>query len=345
MIRLSKLSKTYTTPTGETVWALRDIELTVEPGEIFGIIGRSGAGKSTLIRCINLLEQPTSGSIFIDGDDITELRGSRLRQVRHQIGMIFQHFNLLSVRNVLGNVLLPLELMKMSPQERRDRALPLLELTGLADKQRCYPGQLSGGQKQRIAIARALASHPKVLLCDEATSALDPETTMSILELLKDINRKLGLTVVLITHDMDVLKSICDRVAVLDHGVIVEQTDIVNFFIHPQTTVGKTFVNSCLKMELPPAIEARLSHQQIPDSYPLLRISFRGDVASEPLMSQLVEKFSLKINILQANIENIHEVMIGILVVEVMGDLNQLEQGIAFLKSKGVQVEVLGYVK
>ena len=225
MIELRQLNKTYPSKTGPFT-ALTNINLTVKPGEIFGVIGKSGAGKSSLIRCVNLLERPTSGSVNIDGHDLTKLSPKKLRQIRGQIGMIFQHFNLLNNRTVLDNVALPLELTGKDRITIRKEVLPLLELVGLSDKQRAYPSQLSGGQKQRVAIARALSTRPKVLLCDEMTSALDPKTTRSILELIQSINQQFKLSILLITHEMNVIKTIADRVAVLDHGRIIEESDV-----------------------------------------------------------------------------------------------------------------------
>src|SRR5579859_3251829 len=230
---------------------LQDLSLSVKKGEIFGIIGRSGAGKSTLIRCINMLERPTAGRVTIDGQDITALSGASLRDARRRIGMIFQHFNLLSSRTVFDNVAFPLELHGMSKAQIEQEVLPLLELVGLSEKRTAYPSQLSGGQKQRVAIARALASKPAVLLCDEATSALDPETTQSILALLKDINQKLDLTILLITHEMPVIKAICDKVAVLDKGVVVEQGPVFDIFTAPKAPVTKLMVHDLIDRDLP----------------------------------------------------------------------------------------------
>ena len=235
MIRISELEKVFAGSDGGDVTALKGLSLEVEKGEVFGIIGLSGAGKSTLIRCINLLERPTSGRIEIDGQDITDYRGTALRQLRSSIGMIFQHFNLLMQRTVAGNLAFPLEIAAVPSKEIKARVEELLELVGLADKAHAYPAQLSGGQKQRVAIARALANHPKVLLCDEATSALDPLTTQSILGLLRDINRNFGLTIVLITHEMAVIREICHRVAVIDHNRIVEAGPVIDVIAHSQS--------------------------------------------------------------------------------------------------------------
>ena len=250
MIEISNLTKIYKTPMHD-VMALDQVSLKVEKGEIFGIIGLSGAGKSTLIRCINMLEKPTSGSIIVDGEVITSLDKKDLRHARQKIGMIFQQFNLLSSRNVFDNIMFPLEISQVPVNEARQRVGELLEIVGLTDKAKVYPEQLSGGQKQRVGIARALANRPKLLLSDEATSALDPQTTKSILKLLKDINSRLDLTILLITHDMNVIKQVCDRVAVIDNSRIVETGDVLKIFSNPGTPTSKSFINSIVKQELP----------------------------------------------------------------------------------------------
>ena len=237
MITFKNISKTFR-GSGGLVHALSDVSLHVPEGCIYGVIGSSGAGKSTLIRCANLLEAPTEGEVLVAGQNLVELSSAELRKARREIGMIFQHFNLLSSRTVYQNIALPLELAGQSAAEIEKAITPLLELVGLEDKRNSYPSQLSGGQKQRVAIARALASQPKVLLCDEATSALDPQTTVSILNLLRDINKKLGLTILLITHEMDVVKSICDRVAILSQGRVIEENDVESFFLSPKTKTG-----------------------------------------------------------------------------------------------------------
>jgi len=343
MIELQGLTKTYKTPSG-SLTALDDINLRVAPGEIFGIIGKSGAGKSTLIRCVNLLEQPSAGVIRVAGQEITGLTKFKLRNARRQMGMIFQHFNLLSSRTVYNNIALPLQLASTPKAIIETKVNDLLELTGLSDKKNTYPSQLSGGQKQRVAIARALANEPKVLLCDEATSALDPPTTQSILKLLKDINKKLNLTILLITHEMDVVKTICDKVAVIDNGNIIEQGDIIDFFMHPKTAVSEEFVNSCFSKELPTTISNRLLSSQEKDSTPLVRISFVGSSASEPIIAHLIQEIKLDVNILQANIEVVKDNPIGIMIVQLEGKQKNIDAGINYLKEKNLNVEVLGYV-
>lgn len=343
MIKLINVSKSYPTHAG-MLHALKNINLEVPTGDIFGIIGMSGAGKSTLIRCFNLLERPTQGIVEFKGQNLSQLTTNQLRTIRRQISMIFQHFNLLSQRTVYQNVALPLEFIKQSTHQIKDTVMPLLELTGLTDKMNSYPSELSGGQKQRVAIARALASKPTVLLCDEATSALDPYTTKSILQLLKDINQKLGLTIVLITHEVDVVKQICDRVALIHDGELIEEDSIFDFFTKPQTVLAKEFVKSSLKHELPFVLQQQLETKERDHSNILLRIIFHGKVASEPLVAHLMQNFGIKLNILQANIEFLKNDLLGIMVTEVMNNNEQLKDGIKYLEQQGVNVEILGYV-
>lgn len=343
MIKLVNITKIYNS-LKSPIYVLRDINLTINRGEIFGIVGQSGAGKSTLLRCINLLEQPSLGQVWIAGQELTVLNAADLRSVRRQIGMIFQQFNLLTAKTVYENIALPLKFAQYSPTQIHTTIIPLLELTGLCNKQHDYPAQLSGGQKQRVAIARALASRPKVLLCDEATSALDPQTTQTILQLLKDINQRLGITIVLITHQVDVVKSICDRVALLDQGSCIEVADMVSFFTAPKTNLAKKFVNLSLKHELPLLLQNRLSAQKKTDSHAVLRILFQGQAAAEPLIAHVMREMGIHLNILQANIECLKETILGIMVVEVVGEQTTLPQGIDYLIDKGLHVEIIGYV-
>ncbi|MGA7536829.1 MAG: ATP-binding cassette domain-containing protein [Candidatus Rickettsiella isopodorum] len=343
MIKLINITKIYNS-LGSTHHALRNINLTIRQGEILGIVGQSGAGKSTLLRCINLLERPSQGQVWINNQELTTLHPSDLRLVRRQIGMIFQQFNLLAAKTVYENIALPLKFAHCSQSKIQAAIEPLLKLTRLSDKQEAYPAQLSGGQKQRVAIARALASQPKLLLCDEATSALDPHTTQTILQLLKAINQRLGITIVLITHQIDVVKSICDRVALLDQGSIVEVTDIVSFFTAPKTNLAKKLVSLSLKHELPPLLQKRLNAQKKLDSHAVLRIIFQGQAAAEPLIAHVMREMGIHLNILQANIECLKETILGIMVVEVIGDQSSLPQGIQFLMNKGLFVEVMGYI-
>jgi D-methionine transport system ATP-binding protein len=343
MIRLINIEKNYGTQ-DKPLHALHDINLEVKQGEIFGIIGQSGAGKSTLIRCVNLLERPTQGQVWIADQEMTGLSPKALRLVRRQLGMIFQHFNLLANKTVYDNIALPLKFTHTLPAKTHTTILALLDLTGLRDKQACYPAELSGGQKQRVAIARALATQPKVLLCDEATSALDPETTQNILQLLKDINQRLGLTILLITHEIDVVKTLCDRVALLDQGRLVEVADIVNFFTEPRSVLAKKFVSHSLRQALPSPLEQRLNSIKKENSHAVLRILFKGHAAAEPLMAHLMREMGMHLNILQANIEFLKGVTLGIMLAEVMGDQTPLQSGIDYLTDKGLQVEVIGYV-
>lgn len=344
MIKLSGIEKIYSTHKA-SVTALKNIHLEVKAGEIFGVIGKSGAGKSTLIRCVNLLERPDKGSVIVDGKKLTLLSENALRQARRNIGMIFQHFNLLSSKTVFENIALPMRLAGISEQEIKKRVLSLLDLTHIADKQHQYPKQLSGGQKQRVAIARALASEPKVLLCDEATSALDPQTTRTILSLLKEINQRLGLTILLITHEMEVVKQICNRVALLEQGQLVEEADILKFLTTPKTMQGKNFVNALMRQELSPVIKNRLISAPKPHALPIVKITFHGVAAAEPIIFHLIENIRLEINILQAQIELIKNETIGTMIIEINDKKNGLEEGLTYLKNKGLQVEVIGYVE
>lgn len=341
MIELINLGKSYST--GFT--ALENINLTVPKGQIFGVIGPSGAGKSTLIRCINLIEKPSSGQVIVDRKDLTHLSDKQLRDARKQIGMIFQHFNLLSSSNVYDNIALPLKISGLSRKEITKTVQPLLELTGLLEKKSVYPSQLSGGQKQRVAIARALANKPKVLLSDEATSALDPQTTHSILQLLKDINDQLGLTILLITHEMNVVKEICHRLAILEDGKIIEESDVLQFFSNPKTHIAKQFIRTNLQQHLPTIIQQRLVKDPSKDTDTLLRLSFVGSAAQEPLIAYTVQNFSIEVNILQANIEVISDEIMGVMLVQIGDASGKLPQAMEYLRDKGVFVEVIGYVK
>lgn len=343
MITLEHISKNYITKAG-SVSALQDINLQVKKGEIYGIIGQSGAGKSTLIRCVNLLEKPSSGKIIVDQAELTALSPDALRAERRKIGMIFQHFNLLNSRTVYENISLPLELSLHNKQEMEKIIHPLLELTGLLDKKNHYPNQLSGGQKQRVAIARALASKPTVLLSDEATSALDPETTHHILDLLKNIRDTLNLTILLITHEMTVIKACCDRVGILQQGVLIEENEVGQFFAHPKTLIAKNFIVSSLKQTLPALITDKILTHPTINHHPVWRVWFFGGAATQPIMAQLMNQFNLRINILQGNVEYIKNHAMGIMILAIDGDQQNLNAGIHYLQQLGVQVEVLGYV-
>ncbi len=334
MIEVRNVSKIYG---GEgEVKALQGVDLYINKGEIFGIIGPSGAGKSTLLRCINLLETPTTGEIWFDGVELTGLSSRGLRRVRQKMGMIFQHFNLLSSRTVTENVEFPLEIIGMPKRLRRKKVKEMLELVGLTNRADHYPSQLSGGQKQRVGIARSLASDPKVLLCDEATSALDPATTRSILELIKEINLRLGLTVVLITHEMDVIRMICDRVAVMDEGLIKELDDVQKIFIRPESSITKDLLGQ-VKVKFDPTMVNDIDEGWI------LKITFVGPSTKEPIISQLIQKYRLVVNILAGNIEQVHGEAFGELVIKISGDEALLLEVINDLLTKNLSVEVLGH--
>ncbi|WP_202301072.1 methionine ABC transporter ATP-binding protein MetN [Dryocola clanedunensis] len=343
MIKLSNITKVFQQG-NRSIQALNNVSLHVPAGQIYGVIGASGAGKSTLIRCVNLLERPTEGSVLVDGQELTALSEGQLSKARRQIGMIFQHFNLLSSRTVFGNVALPLELDNMPREEIKRRVSELLDLVGLSEKHDVYPANLSGGQKQRVAIARALASNPKVLLCDEATSALDPATTRSILELLKDINRRLGLTILLITHEMDVVKRICDCVAVISDGELIEQDTVSEVFSHPKTPLAQQFIQSTLHLDIPEDYARRLSAEKRDDVVPLLRMEFTGQSVDAPLLSETARTFNVNSNIISAQMDYAGGVKFGIMLCEMHGAQNDTEAAIAWLKEQHVKVEVLGYV-
>ena len=341
MIKLENISKSFAI-NGKTVEAVKDVSLAIRQGEIFGIIGFSGAGKSTLVRCINLLEKPEKGRVIIDGEDITHYEGKELRHVRQKIGMIFQHFNLMPSRTVFENIELPLKLTKLSASERSQKIKKLLDLVGLSDKAQSYPSQLSGGQKQRVAIARALANDPKVLLCDEATSALDPQTTHSILQLLKEVNTRLGITVVVITHQMEVIKEICDRVAVMQKGVVVEKGDIVEVFSAPQAPITKSFIQAADNFEaFSDLVKLNSAITGIKPSQPVWCLTYRGAVAGEPLMSELYRRFEVKANIIYGNIDYFKQCIVGKLGVAIEGRADQIEKARQFLIDQKVIVEVL----
>ena len=332
MIELKHISKTF--PTADGVFqALDDINLTIRDGDIFGIVGMSGAGKSTLVRCINLLERPTAGQVVIDGQDLMELSAPQLREKRRSISMIFQQFNLLMQRTCLKNVCFPMELAGVKKAEAEKRAMELLEMVGLPDKANAYPAQLSGGQKQRIAIARALATNPKVLLCDEATSALDPNTTHSILTLIKDINRKLGITVVVITHQMSVVEEICDSVAILDGGVVVEQGSVQEIFANPKTAAAKRLVapNG--------GSAARDLSCFAPDDH-VVRVTFNGSSTAKPLVASLAAEKGILVSVLSADTRDLSGQCYGSMLLKLPAELAVAQQAMEYMRSQsGVTVE------
>ena len=341
MIELRGITQTYRGQSG-AVTALRDVDLKVAKGEVFGIIGRSGAGKSSLVRVINLLNRPTAGQVLVDGRELTALDGDALRVARRDIGIVFQHFNLLSSRTVYDNVALPLEIAGLSKADIATRVEPLLELVGLAALRDRYPSQISGGQKQRVGIARALANRPKVLLSDEATSALDPETTRSILGLLRQINREFGLTIVLITHQMQVIKQVADRVAVIDAGSIVEQGLVTDVFTRPQHATTRSLIEEIAPQELPESVLARIrilmGASTVGDSR-LLRLAFAGDGADQPLLSDVIRRFGLDLSIVHGQIDEVQGKPFGTLAVFARGAKEQLHEAIAHLRNAGVHVQ------
>ena len=342
MIELRGITQTYQGSQG-LVEALKGIDLTIQPGEVFGIIGKSGAGKSSLVRVINLLNRPTTGRVIVGGQDLTQLNDAQLREARREIGMVFQHFNLLSSRTVFDNAALPLELAGMDKAAIRARVNPLLELVGLAHLADRYPAQISGGQKQRVGIARALASRPKVLLSDEATSALDPETTRSILDLLRQVNRELGLTVVLITHQMQVIKQVADRVAVIEAGRIVEQGRVLDVFTRPQQAITKSLIDEILPQELPASVldhVRKLAGQlSAGRTGQLLRLSYAGDSAYQPILSQLIRQFGVDMSILHGQVDEIQDETFGSLAVYASGEADSVRGAVAHLRAGGVEVE------
>ena len=345
MIKLKNISKIFDS-SGKKLTALDNVTLNIAKGQICGVIGASGAGKSTLIRCVNLLEKPTSGSVIVNGKDLTTLNDNELIHERRHIGMIFQHFNLLSSRTAFDNIALPLELEHVEKEKINQKVTALLELVGLSDKRDVYPANLSGGQKQRVAIARALASDPKVLLCDEATSALDPATTQSILKLLKEINRSLGITILLITHEMDVVKRICDQVAVIDRGQLIEQGTVSDIFSNPKTQLAQEFISSTFHINLPEEYLEKLSDK--PNgrkAWPIIRFEFTGRSVDAPLLSQASKKFGVELSILTSQIDYAGGVKFGFTIAEVEGDEDAITQTKIYLMENNVRVEVLGYVE
>ena len=341
MIELTHISKNFASG-GRTVHAVQDVSLSIGKGEIFGIIGFSGAGKSTLVRCINLLERPTSGSVTVDGKEMTALSARELRQARKKIGMIFQHFNLMPSRTVFGNVAYPLRGSGLSGEQIADKVHRLLELVGIGDKAEAYPKQLSGGQKQRVAIARALANDPNVLLCDEATSALDPQTTKAILRLLKDLNEKLGITVVIITHEMAVVKEICDRVAVMEHGRVVEQGEVFNVFADPRQEITRSFIHTTSNLrKIEELIEEDSPVVQLKPGELIVRLSYIQRNVSEPLISAVSRKFDITLNIIFSDIAIVQNAPIGGTVAIISGERAQITQAMQYLSEKNVGVEVI----
>ena len=341
MIVLDHISRVFPGGGGD-VQAVRDVSLTIQDGEIYGIVGFSGAGKSTLVRCINLLERPDKGRVLVNGVDLTALKGAALSRERRKIGMIFQQFNLFATRTVLENVAFPLKYRGMRRSDIRKKAEELLRFVELEDKKDAYPSQLSGGQKQRVAIARALASDPKVLLCDEATSALDPQTTGSILKLLKRLNTELGITIVIITHQMQVVKEICDRVAVMENGRVVEEGDVFSIFANPQQPVTRSFIDTTTNLsQIHTLIEEGASITQLKPGECIIRMKYLERSASEALVSQISRRYSVDLNIICGSVDMIGGNPLGGLIVIASGEAENIGGMIDYLREKNVEVEVL----
>ncbi len=337
MISFENVSKVYESG-GQTVRAVEDVTLSVKKGEIFGIIGFSGAGKSTLLRLVNMLERPTAGTISIDDKDITSLSTKELRKLRQRIGMIFQSFNLFNSRTVFGNIAYPLKLAKLPKNEIKERVNELLKFVGLEDKANYYPEQLSGGQKQRVGIARALATSPDILICDEATSALDPETTTEILNLLKKVNREYNLTILLITHEMQVVKEICHRVAVMEKGKVIEEGTLFDVFTKPKTKTTQNFVRSVVNDHLPESVLTKIQN-----GGQIYRLTFTGEETGQPLLSYIAKNYNVDVNVLYGNIIELQGVLFGNLLVELQGEQKEIQKALQHIRLQVELREVEGY--
>ncbi|HEX7065508.1 MAG TPA: methionine ABC transporter ATP-binding protein [Bacillales bacterium] len=342
MIRLDGLRKIFPTKNGN-VTAVENVNLDIQDGEIFGIIGYSGAGKSTLVRLLNALEKPTEGSVTIAGNNLSKLNNKQLRAARRDISMIFQHFNLLWSRTVRQNIAFPLEVAGIPKAKRRKRVEELIQLVGLEGRGDSYPSQLSGGQKQRVGIARALANNPKVLLCDEATSALDPKTTDAILDLLVDINRKIGLTIVLITHEMHVIRKISHRVAVMENGGVVEQGSVIDIFRNPKQEITKDFVKQVSEIDNTQET-ARLLAEQFPEGI-IVKLTFIGKSAGEPIISKLFKRSNVDVNILEGDVSQTRGDSFGKLYLQLQGNSKAVEDALAFCREQGVETEVISHAE
>ncbi|AIQ47960.1 methionine ABC transporter ATP-binding protein [Paenibacillus sp. FSL R7-0273] len=335
MIEIRNVHKTFTRK-GIAIDALKGISLKVEKGDIFGVIGYSGAGKSTLIRLVNYLERPTEGQVLVDGHDLGAYSVKELRAAKKNIGMIFQHFNLLESKKVFDNVAIPLVLLKKSKEEIRKRVTELLAFVGLSDKAGSYPNELSGGQKQRVGIARALASNPSILLCDEATSALDPQTTRSILQLLKRVNAEYNITVMIITHEMSVIQEICNKVAVMEEGRIIEQGSVLDVFGHPQHLTTQNFVKTVIQNTITPSVQKSI---KTGSGSRICKLNFVGAATTEPLLYEMIRANEVKVNILFANTTEIQEKTLGTVIIQLDGEGTEINKAVSFLKSNGVDVE------
>ncbi|WP_110926261.1 methionine ABC transporter ATP-binding protein [Bacillus massiliglaciei] len=334
MIEFQEVTKVYETKK-QTVEALKGVSMTVEKGDIFGVVGYSGAGKSTLIRLVNLLERPSGGRVLVGGKDLTSIKPKELRAEKKKIGMIFQHFNLLNSKTVFDNIAMPLVLSGVPGKEIQKRVSELLEFVGLSSKAKNYPDQLSGGQKQRIGIARALATNPSILLCDEATSALDPQTTSAVLQLLKKINEEYNITILLITHEMSVIREICNKVAVMEGGHIVEQGSVFDVFAKPQTPIAQNFVRTVIHDEIPQSFLKSLG-SRVPIIW---KINFIGTTSGDPLLSAISKQFDVHLSVLSANISEVQETPFGNLIIEVTGGREEIAKARQYIQDKGVLLQ------
>ncbi|MGO2747625.1 methionine ABC transporter ATP-binding protein [Microbacterium sp.] len=331
-VRFERVSRRYERADAP-VNALDGVDLSIRRGDIFGVIGHSGAGKSTLIRMVNALDSPTSGAVFVDGVNVSDLSAGRLRDARKTTAMIFQQFQLLETVTVLDNVAMPLRLDGVSRREARERATEALQFVGLSDRVGSYPGQLSGGQKQRVGIARAIVRNPAVLLCDEATSALDPSTTLQIIDLLRRVNREYGTTILVITHEMDVIKDLCHTVAVMEDGRVVEQGSVMEVFVQPQTPIARSFVGTVIPQEIPGRVRARMG------TAPLWRLRFLDDEVTTPIVGGLISEFGLQVNILHADMTDLQERTVGHMIIQVEGPQDRRDAAYAYLAERVVSIE------
>ncbi|WP_156288186.1 methionine ABC transporter ATP-binding protein [Oceanobacillus salinisoli] len=333
MIEFQNLVKVYDSG-GKQVHALNNINLKISKGEIYGVVGFSGAGKSSLIRCVNYLERPTSGKVIVDGHDLSALSEKEIRRVKKNIGMVFQHFNLLNSKTVYANVAMPLVLEKKPKEEIKKRVYELLEFVGLGDKANAYPDQLSGGQKQRVGIARSLATQPSILLCDEATSALDPQTTSSILQLLRKINEEYNITILMITHEMSVIREICNKVAVMEMGEVIEEGTVFDVFSAPKTKTAQNFVSTVMHDQIPQSIIDMIENNNGANN--VFRINFVDQSTGKPLLSQLAKKFDLEVNVLFGNITELQGIPFGNLIVEFQGTQAEINRALTYMETKEI---------
>lgn len=334
MIQFKDVSKTFKSK-GVTTQALQHVSLDIEDGDMFGVIGFSGAGKSTLLRMVNGLEMPTAGHVEINGQDLSKISHNDMRKLRKSIGMVFQQFNLLDSRTVFDNVAIPLRLNKVDKSKIHKKVMELLEYVNLADKADAYPGQLSGGQKQRVGIARALATDPSILLCDEATSALDPETTESILQLLERIHKELNITMLIVTHEIQVIQRLCNRVAVMEHGKVVEKGSVLEVFSNPQQDMTKKFVRTVIPDQIPPSVVAKIHEAK--DNYKILKLRFLGDNATDHLMYHINKNFPVQTNILFASVNELQRTILGIFILQIIGDDAEIAKVIQYIDEQHVQ--------